>query len=386
VEKNGNRKYFTIQITFSILASSILRSITELSPKLTFMNKLWHIVLSVFFVIGIFQVCFSQKYIADTLIVPFDSIQLIKFEPTLNVIDLRKEPPQFLSIYEKKKWLFFPVDQIILSKTPIAERLEMDISGGGQNQYQLDIYEFYINHYETMFKRTLRLEGSFELMKIDENGNKNLLGTFYYNESLASKLKEPVVQAYTNSMNTFKIDFVNDLNHITQSDSSYKNPGDYHFRKGAKIAPKNLYLSTDWYYGYTFWGMDAELWFSSPEPSKKFKRKTRMLRYLNYGERQSIALSAGVSQYNYRLTDDWIFQNKGAFLLGFNKWNKVETQSRTLEEMFLFQLSFSQKICLNKLDKNGFVFGAGLMEEMSYIIYNNPMVNVGLVVSLAYKL
>lgn len=247
------------------------------------------------------------------------------------------------------------------------------------------MHEFYLKHNETMFNRQLKLNGAFEFSAITPTGDTNLLGTFYYEEYSSNKKKQPLTIAYEQALTSFRDTFIYDLNHVSASNSGYNKPGDFHFRKGVPPAQKNLYVSTDAFYGITFWGLDAEVWFSSPEPAQKFNRKTRMFRYLNYSNRQTVALSAGVSQFNYRINQRWLFQNKWAFLLGFNKWSDVDEKKRTLEEIFTLQLTATQKISFNPLDQSGFVFGAGLMEEVSYIIYNNPFIHVGAVFSVAYK-
>lgn len=328
----------------------------------------------------------GQTYVADTLIADLQKDSLLSFNHTLRVSDKRDAHPNFISIYEKKKWLFFPVDQVVLTAQPLAKGFEQQLSGRSSDLYALDIHEFYIKHSESTFKRTLRLDGAFELSKIEPAGDSILLGVFYYGTNVSYKKKGQSIElAYSDILTQFKKEFIYDLNIVSSDTLKNYKKGEYHFRKGASIAPKNFYVSTDVYYGYTFWGFDAEIWFSSPEPSQKFNRKSRMFRYLNYGNRQSVAFSTGVSQLNYRVNEKWLFTNKRAFLIGFNKWNDVDEEMRTLEEMFLFQFSMTQRICYNKLDKSGLVFGVGFIEEASYIIYNTPMVNFGVVLSCAYK-
>ena len=76
-----------------------------------------------------------------------------------------------------------------------------------------------------------------------------------------------------------------------------------------------------------------------------------MLRYLHFENRQSVAFSSGIKYLNYRYNQKWLLQNKSAFLLGFNKWDDVDEESRTLEELFLFQYTMTQKATFNTLDK-----------------------------------
>ncbi len=327
----------------------------------------------------------AQSYVADTLTAKFTDDTVLRFKHTLSVTDLRDENPNFISIYEKKKWLFFPIDQIVFTSRPLAKSFEYHLNGKNGQPYHLDIYEFYINHSKDMFNHSFSLHGAFQLFKIQPNGDSILMGAFYYEDFFKHKSKENVEKAYSKVINNFKTEFIQDLNTVCSDTTKTINPGQYHFRKGSKVAAKNFYISTDAYYGYTFWGFDAEIWFSSPEPAQKFKRKSRMFRYLNYKNRQSVAFSTGVSYLNYRVNKNWLLQNKSAFLLGFNKWNDIDEAKRTIEEVFLFQYSMTQRITLNRLDKSGIAFGVGLIEEASYIIYNKPIFSVGLVLNCAYK-
>jgi len=327
----------------------------------------------------------AQTYVADTLITDFKKDTLQPFNYSVSVADYREEDPNFISIYEKKKWLFFPVDQIVLTSIPVAKSFENKLNAESGKPFQLDIFEFYIRNNESSFTRSLNLSGSFQLSKIELNGDTTLMGMFYYENLVKNKKKIPVNQSYSEIINAFKTSFIADLNVICSDTLKTEKSSKYHFRQGVGVAQKNLYVAAEAIYGYTFWGFDAEIWFSSPEPAQKFNRNSRIFRYLDYGNRQSVAFSAGVNQFNYRLGSNWLFQNKSVFLLGFNKWNDVDEEMRTLEEIFLFQASMTQRICFNKLDKSGFNIGAGLIEELSYIIYNEPIYSIGVVLSCAYK-
>lgn len=327
----------------------------------------------------------AQTYVADTITARFRTDSVLKFHHTLHVEDSREESPRFISIYEKKKWLFFPVDQVVQLAYPLAVEFERHISSNKGDSYHLDIHEFNIDHNETMFNRSLQLNGTFQLSGIHPFGDTVLLGSFYYENISKYRKKIEIGVVYSEALNDFKSEFIRDLNTVCPDTMKTDLVGMYHFREGSVVAPKNFYVSTDVYYGFVFWGFDAELYFSPPEPSRRFDRKSRMFRYLNYKNRQSVGFAPRVYYLNHRLSDKWLFQNKSAFLLGFNRWEDIDEESRTLEEILLFQFSMMQRITLNKLDRSGLVFGIGIMEEASYVIYNRPMLNVGLVLNIEYK-
>lgn len=345
--------------------------------------------ITVFMLLAVFlsgsQKLIAQSYVADTLAIPLDESPSINFQKPLSAKDFRNEAPRFISVFEKKKGLVFPVDQIVVTPKPLTHYFSNEQNANNKIAYQLGIHDFYLNYGESYFKKYLKLNAYIELSQITAQADTTYLGIFYYEQQNTFTRKDSLTQCYQTAWDKFSIKFYNDLNSITQDTLQKLNPSLYHFRRGQHAAPKNFFISTDWYYGYTFWGFDAEIWFSDPEMAQLFKRNTRMFRYLNFGNRQSVAFSAGVSLYNKRLNDRWLFQNKHAFIFGLNKWNDVDEAKRTFEELFLFQYTFMQRLTFNPINKSGLVFGVGLMEEASYIIYNEPIFSVGATLHCAYK-
>ncbi|MGE4288169.1 MAG: hypothetical protein AB7E36_05730 [Salinivirgaceae bacterium] len=328
---------------------------------------------------------FSQSYVADTIRINFDDHVFKKFHSGLSATDYREENPHFISVFEKKKWLAFPVDQIVSTTRTLSRYFENPGDTLSNKHYQLSIHDFYINYNESLFKRFLKLNAYIGLSEINKASDTTYLGIFYYEQSDKFNKKDSLRCNYQTVWNSFSTQFYADLSVITSDSIPGNQPFSYHFNPGQKPAPKNFYVSLDSYYGYTFWGIDAEIYFAAPEMAQKFTRNTRMFRYLNYGNRQSVAFSTQVYQFNYRLNEHWLFQNKHGFIFGLNKWNDVDEAKRTFEELFMFQYAFSQRLTYNPLNKNGLTFGIGLMEEASYIIYNEPVFSVALLINCAYK-
>jgi hypothetical protein len=249
----------------------------------------------------------------------------------------------------------------------------------------LGIHDFYISYNESLFKRNLKLNAYLGLSEINPSNDTTYLGIFYYEQLKKFNKKDSLNHSYQAIWNSFATQFFADLSVITSDSIPANNPFTYHFNPLQKPAPKNFYVSVDAFYGYTFWGIDAEIYFASPEMAQKYSRNTRLFRYLNYGNRESAAFSTQVTQFNYRLNQRWLFQNKHGFIFGLNKWNDVDEAKRTFEELFMFQYAFSQRLCFNPLNKKGLTFGVGLMEEATYIIYNDPIFSVAFLLNCAYK-
>lgn len=331
------------------------------------------------------QITVAQTYVADTIRVSLDNQVFEKFHSRLSATDYRDDNPHFISVFEKKKWLAFPVDQIVTAQQPLSTYFENLTDTTSNKNYQLGIHDFYISYNESMFKSYLKLNAYIGLSEINKLNDTTYLGIFYYEQLEKFNKKDSLRQSYQTVWKSFSTQFYADLSVITSDSIPDNKPFTYHFNPGQKPAPKNFYVSVDAYYGYTFWGIDAEIYFAAPEMAQKFSRNTRMFRYLNYGNRESAAFSTQVTQFNYRLNQRWLFQNKHGFIFGLNKWNDVDEAKRTFEELFLFQYAFSQRLTYNPLNKKGLTFGVGLMEETSYIIYNDPIFSVALLFNCAYK-
>ncbi|MBI9068200.1 MAG: hypothetical protein JEZ09_12980 [Salinivirgaceae bacterium] len=328
---------------------------------------------------------FSQAYIADTIVIPYGSKEIQSSFP-VNTFDYREDQPKTISVFEKKKWVFFPVDQIVNLEKSLAISFENTFNKQTlKPNYIVDIHNFYYKMSESTFKRHFKLNASIELSELQTNGDTNLMGVFYYENYNTQKAKDSTNLGYLNAIDSFNLNFEKDLDAVLSKKDQLATDENFHFRRGFSVAPKNFYTSVDIYAGLNFWGFDGELWFSSPEPDQKFKRTARMIRYMHFNNRQSVAIARKVNYLNYRISDQWLFQNKHAFLLGFNKWNDISEEKRTMEEIFMFQLTATQKITYNLLDKKGLIAGIGLMEEISYIPYNDPIFNIGLVGTLGIK-
>jgi hypothetical protein len=331
----------------------------------------------------------SQKWVADTITVDFGSIDKIGNTTfKLNEVkDYRTSFPEYISVFEQKKWLFFPVDQIVKTNQPLSVNLKNKFLPGFQiaGNYTTSIFQFNIRNSKVLGKRALSLFSSLELSEIDQTNDTILVGTFYYDQTLSQKNKENIKSGYEKMIEDWCIQFSDDIQSVQNGLDLVRPDQMYYFRRGAKAVSKNFYTSVDLFAGLYFWGIDGELWFSEPEGNRIFNRSAGVIRYLNFPDFQSIAVGGDVRRWNYRIADSWLFTHKMALLLGVNNWKDMNTASHKLEEILLFDASMTQQINLNPLDKTGFVFGLGLMENVHYIIYHKIKFNIGLSLNCAYK-
>jgi hypothetical protein len=351
-----------------------------------------HFLKSFIFISGMVIIPLSgicQKWVADTITVGFGSYDKIENSSfsLVDVKDYRTTFPEYISVFEQKKWLFFPVDQIVKTNQPLSVNLKNKFHPGKQiaGTYSTSIYQFNIKNSKVLGRRTLSLFSTLELSEIDPTNDTILVGSFYYERTLPQKKKENIESGYEKLIEDWCKQFGDDIQSV-QNGLDLARPGQmYYFRRGANAVGKNFYTSVDLFAGLHFWGIDGELWFSEPEGNRIFNRSAGVIRYLNFPDFQSIAVGGNVRRWNYRISDSWLFTHKMALLLGVNNWKDMKTTSHKLEEILLFDASMTQQINFNPLDKTGFVFGLGLMEDVHYIIYHKIKFNIGLSLNCAYK-
>jgi hypothetical protein len=329
----------------------------------------------------------AQKWVADTIYVSFSS-QNYK-GPTFNlkeVRDYRSVHPAFISVFEQKKMLFFPVDQIVHTQQNLSQSIENRFSNDTIENldFKADIHEFYVKNHTSMGTRQLVLRSTIELSKIEEDSTL-FFGTLYYSENIKQKKKIPIEDGYHLLIDLWATRFTSDVIAVDKNLDDLMNGNFYHFRRDQHAVGKNLYVETELFGGLNFWGIDAGIWFSEPESERIFNRGIGIMRYVNHPDFHAIAYGSDVRLWNYRFTEKWLFSNKMAFFMGINNWKNMATVDHKFEEIFYFNVSFTQRINFNTLDKSGFVFGAGLMEDVHYVIYHQPKIKLGLTLNLAYK-
>lgn len=331
----------------------------------------------------------AQSWVADTLMVNFGKSAIGN---TTFVVghgtDHRSFFPEYLSVFEKKKALFFPVDQFVRLPLPLTEHLSNTFQPLAEGQITLipHIHQFEVTLSAKGRNKEFTLVSSIELYRPTGYGDTILLGTIYHEHSFDQRKKLAVANGYEKVVDEWLQLFNNDLTILTQA--QFNNSGDSlaRFRSGKTLTNTNLYTSAELYYGTKFWGVDGELWLSRPEISKKFRRTTGIIRYQNHPDFHCIAIGKSANHWFYRTSNKFLFSNKTAFLIGINNWKDMYTADHRFEEMILFNLSATQLIQLNQLDQRGIVAGIGLMENLHYIIHHKPALKVALVANISLKL
>ncbi|MFA9388674.1 MAG: hypothetical protein ACERKD_02625 [Prolixibacteraceae bacterium] len=330
----------------------------------------------------------SQKWVADSITVNFGQHPDTKIT-TLNLsnaYDFSANEPAVISNFEQKKALFFPVDQVVKLSLPLCTELMRKFSSDSisSDHYSVSIHYFNIVPSKTLGKRNFTLYSSIETAKHHE-ADSIFLGTFYYEQSYMQKAKLPIEEGYEILLDAWMRRLTSDVLTVGSGVDELMGEPLYHFRNGGRAVDKNFYTGAEFFAGLNFWGVDGEIWFSEPEGNPIFNRTIRMVRYVNHPDFQSIAFGNGVRLWNYRISENWLFTHKIAFMMGINNWKDMQTTPHKLEEILLFDLSFTQRISYNRFDQKGLVFGLGFIEDAHYIVYHKPKLKIGLSLNCAYK-
>lgn len=329
----------------------------------------------------------AQKWVADTIVVELSDINNGAAPFKLkNIVDSRGVDPAFISVYEQKKWLFFPVDQIVHTSSPLSKvllaRFKNDTVEG--LDFDINIKEYCVKNYTSIGARSLSLNAVVELSK-NNSADTSFLGTFYYSDNVKQKKSVSLSDGYQSLFNDWANRFTSDVIGVYNGLDELMSESYYHFRRGKTAIKKNLYLETEFFGGLNFWGLDAALWFSEPESERMFNRSTGLVRYVEHPDFKAIAFGNSVPLWNFRFSNQLLFSHKVAFLLGVNNWKNMDTVDHKLEEILYVNISFAQRLHFNQIDRSGFVFGAGLMEDIYYVIYHQPKIKIALTLNLAYK-
>lgn len=354
----------------------------------TSMTKLFNVFLLAFSIVSFTTVSSNaQKWVADTIIVDLLDTNNSPAPFTLkNIVDSRGTHPAFISVYEQKKWLVFPVDQIVQTSLPLSEllayRFQNDTLEG--LSFDINIKEYSVKNYTTLFARGLTLDAVVELSKNDSTDT-SFLGTFYYSDNVKQKKKERLSDGYQTLFIDWTNRFTSDVISVNNRLDELMSESFYHFRRGQPAVEKNLYINTELFGGLNFWGIDAAIWFSEPESERMFNRSIGLVRYVEHPDFRAIAFGNSIPLWNFRFSEQSLFSHKVAFLLGVNNWKDMDTVDHKLEEILYVNMSFTQSLNFNQFDRSGFVFGAGLMEDIHYVVYHQPKIKIGLTLNLAYK-
>lgn len=347
-----------------------------------------------FFLILFFQhhEGFSQLYIKDSLIVNFQDSSIAEPVPinVKQIEDVRSYPDYVISITEKKQYKYVPVDYFICLPNPLSEEISSMIIPDNNNtyKYQFVFTEFKAQKRKYFIKPGIYLNSTCQVYSTNENDSLQFVGELLYEEGFQKfSIKTTEKLGYEKVLENWQKHFLSDINTFSTQFENQESISLENYRNTSYTGkPKNMYMSTDAIVGLNFWALEGEIIFSPREVNQFFQRKSYNVRYRNEEELEIIEFDLFNTHINYRLNDRILFNTKGSFMLGLNKWKNLEDDEHELYDIAMLDLSFSQRIMWNPLDKRALVLGFGLFESVNYIYYYNVRFNPGFLISVGVKL
>jgi hypothetical protein len=322
----------------------------------------------------------GQKILTDTIFVEFhaDTLLPLNHIAILDAEDHRNEDPRFVRYASKRKFLLIPVDQEVYTRLPLADEILKGIShdSSAARVFTLSIDKFVIEKERGRLKTNLVLVAD---MPVYEIAGDSLVwrGVFFYDYPYAPReRREPLVQSTENLLQEWHTDFKLDLLSL-RSEGMRSKPMHSNLILNPEI--KSMYLNTmvAGFYGYNFWGLQGEIYFSRPESDSRSHNIAGIVRYTNNPDYETFSFGRRAEHFFIRKDDRWIIDLDLNFLMGLCKWKNVDEVSPTLYQLFDFELSSVQSFVYNPLNKKGLVVRMGIIENLSYVIGEIPKFHIG---------
>jgi hypothetical protein len=354
------------------------------------MGNMGHISRLLYFTGGfLFMLAFhghAQKMVQDTILVPFGETnhQTIPY-PLDEIKDLRPKLDQVLDIVEKNRYVFFPVDHLVVTPEPMAKNIEnffIDTLEKPATRYKLEIEDFRVYPVNGMLFSYHRLDAAIRV--IQDNEYKGLL---LYNEELPRKIfgKEKIEQSYHYALEQWQFHFISDMNRLPGYEIDNWQEGFYNFRPGQESARRYLNITTKTTRLLSGWLFDGEINFSTYEARAKKHENGNMIRFRDAEKFQSFGIGRKSEHLRIRISPRFEFDLHSIFILGINKWKDVEEANRRLEEVVLFNYTLGQEILYNPFANSGLLAGIGIVEDVHYIIHHRVQFSPGISLKIGIK-
>lgn len=339
----------------------------------------------VFFLLLNFCSAFAQNIITDSIFIEFETDSIITQNYLLDtVVDKRTEHSRVVSYSQSRKFYLIPIDQEICLKNPLPQYLQKSNNAENNlenNTYQINIDYFLIDQYKGKFFKQYRLLADLSLYQL-VGDTLSFKGTLSYNFEYQPKVRKPKSSAVEKILpewhRKFKIDMLTTSSYLKSKQDKPEN-----FLVQQIKRPYFMSVSTGAVYGYKFWQVEGELNLSRPETSTNNWNMSSIVRYQKTEDFELFAYGKKSEHYNKRYSENWKLDINSNLLLGFVKWQ--ETEEIKLYQLFQISLSSAQSICYDRKNQPGFLFKAGLFENIYYIVEKPFGLQVGLYLSTGYK-
>ncbi|MFC1476950.1 hypothetical protein ACFL6L_00620 [candidate division KSB1 bacterium] len=337
----------------------------------------------------------AQSLVQDTLLVSMGTLQ--KAGPLPVVIDSEVEGrialSKLIGRYEKNRYLFIPVDLLICTEYPIANVLADSLNSFPEDpekpRIKLSIEEFWVTkktnsrlypHY--VLNAAVRLDHKSETGSPDSS-----VRMLYEITSRAPLFGDNLKKGFESVLRKWQDEFYDDLSVIADGNISHHLKNLDNFRTGEYSGRRNnMYAGIDFTAYSDGWATDYEILFSHRETKNRFIRNGYLMRYRKSEDFDAIEYGLTDDILFHRLHDSIVLRGKAQIFFGINRWNDLDESDHKIYDALLFNVSLSQSIMYNPLDKRSFTFGAGIMEDVYYIWSKDFQFRMGFMIHLGIKL
>ena len=342
------------------------------------------------------QPLFSQEFVQDTMTVSFSLPNNLKpiAIPVDSLVDERDELPEIIGRYEITKYLFVPVDLLICSQQPlekeIAEVLGLRTNMADSTRFKLVIDEFRLTKKtNSRFYPRYRLDATIHVYEKEGAGDSEYLGHLLYETTIRKPLfRDRMKKGFETVIRKWLGEFAGDMASVSRSRRSRHPIRLENFREEPYEGRRNhLYGGMDVSIMPHGWTSDATVYFSHREARRWFFRSGGYnLRYRNTEKYESIEFGRAIDYLFRRLNRHMVLRVKSCFMLGVNRWKDIDTARHEIYDAFIVDYSLSQCLIFNPLDRQSFLFGIGISENVYYIYSRGVNVQMGLMIHLGLKL
>jgi len=338
---------------------------------------------------------FAQRLVQDTLSVSIQSKnQKAKLVVPVRFHDKRDAFRKFIGKDETTHFVFIPVDQLIYTRKPLAEEIASTLKRDPDNQtdvrLDLDIRYFWVSEKSSsLLYPHYQLNAVFSVYKTMENQQSEYVGDLVYDTySYKPVWESNKRKGFSRVLTKWQGQFVEDINQFTHKNSLENKhlPDNLHSSVWDRN-PLNMLGECDVMVGSDFYLTDFQVWFSDREADSWFIRSGGYnLRYRNMKQYEAIEIGLSIDRLYYRLNPGFLFALQSNLMVGINRWKDMDTADHTLYDILCADLSLSQSIQYNPLDKNSLIIGAGIYEEIIYNYVDDYTFNLALMLKIGIKL
>ncbi len=334
----------------------------------------------------------SQHLVQDTLLISFKKIMTPLKVPVERISDNRGEDKNLIGRAEKEIFLFIPVDIAICSDKPLPLKIyeSLPISKTDSNSLNLRIEYFWLSKNSgSILYPHYKLNAYFSIFRGKDTDDSSFVGQLVYETKIRKPLfREDLKCGYESVIEKWENEFVRDLMLLTTQRATLKGVEIKNFRdhlyRGRYI---NMLTVCDIISGNGWWISDFNIFFLNREASNwLIPTRGYELRYRNTKDYDSIEFGISVERIFYRIDPSLMLRFKSNFMFGINRWKNIEKRKHSLYDIFIGDISMSQSIIYNRLDKISPIVGIGLFENMTYIYSKKFMFSIGLLINFGIKL